>query len=94
MSNFEQKDMSGILFKNDRKESDKHPDYTGNARIDGRDYWMSAWLKDGKKGKFMSFAFKPKDDKPTREKPADIKPPMGNGPRRSQRDDMEDEIPF
>ena len=31
---FEQKDMSGVLFKNRRKESEKHPDTTGNCLID------------------------------------------------------------
>ncbi len=58
---FEQKDNSGALFRNERKDKDSHPDYTGNALIDGREYWISAWLKDGKSGKFFSFAFKPKD---------------------------------
>ncbi len=57
----EARDMSGILFKNDRKEKDSHPDYTGRATIDGVEYFMSAWIKDGAKGKFMSFSFKPKE---------------------------------
>ena len=55
---------SGTLFKNDRKESEKHPDYTGKINVDGTDYWLSAWIKTGKSGKFMSLAVKPKDEKP------------------------------
>ena len=58
---YEQKDNSGVLFKNDRKDTDSHPGYTGNAMIDGREYWISGWVKTGKNGKFFSFAFKPKD---------------------------------
>lgn len=58
---YEMRPESGTLFKNDRKEKDTHPDYTGEALIGGTPYYMSAWIKDGKKGKFMSFAFKPKD---------------------------------
>lgn len=57
----ERRDNSGILFKNDRKKSDGHPDYTGNCTINGVNYFMDAWIKDGAKGKFMSFAFKPKE---------------------------------
>lgn len=52
---------TGILFKNDRKESPKHPDYTGTLNVDGHDFWLSAWIKEGKKGKFMSLSFKLKD---------------------------------
>ncbi len=58
---WEQRDMGGTLFKNTRKEQSNHPDYTGNAMIDGIEYRMSAWIKEGAKGKFMSLAFKPKE---------------------------------
>ena len=49
------------LFKNDRKEKDTHPDYSGTLNVDGREFWISAWLKDGAKGKFFSGSIKPKE---------------------------------
>ena len=52
---------SGSLFKNDKKKTDKHPDYTGHGEIGGDEYWFSAWIKEGKKGKFMSLSFTPKE---------------------------------
>ena len=52
---------SGILFKNDKKESSNHPDYKGEIDVDGKKYWLSAWIKQGAKGKFMSLSVKPKD---------------------------------
>lgn len=60
---YEIKDNTGSLFKNDRKASDTHPDYNGSAKIAGVEYWISAWLKEGKDGgkKFFSFSFKPKE---------------------------------
>lgn len=57
-------DNSGALFKNDRKNSDRHPDYTGSLTIEGREYWIPGWLKEGKSGRFMSLAVKPKDAAP------------------------------
>lgn len=55
---------SGVLFKNDKKETPKHPDYKGNVQVDNKDYWIAAWIKQGNKGKFMSLAFTPKTDRP------------------------------
>ncbi len=62
---YEAKPGSFSLFKNDKKESDNHPDYKGDGKdLDGNGIWVSAWLKDGKNGKFMSCSFKLKDSKP------------------------------
>ena len=56
---------SGVLFKNARKETDKQPDYTGSYTDgDGREFWLSAWIKTDKKGgKFMSLSTTPKDSR-------------------------------
>lgn len=51
----------GVLFKNDDKQSDKHPDYKGSINIDGVEYWLSSWIKTSKQGnKFMSLSVQPK----------------------------------
>lgn len=51
----------GALFKNDDKQSDKHADYRGQINIDGKEFWLDAWLKTSKAGKkFMSLSVKPK----------------------------------
>lgn len=92
---YEQKDNSGSLFTNTRKEKDSHPDRTGSALIDGREYWVSGWVKQDRNGKpWLSLSFKPKDAQ--RERPADIKPPGGNAPQRrgSMKDELNDDIPF
>jgi cytochrome b involved in lipid metabolism len=57
---FEKRDMSGAIFKNDKATSDKAPGYTGYILINGIEYDLSAWLKEGKKGKFFSLSVKPK----------------------------------
>lgn len=66
----QKRDNSGVLFKNDKKEQEKHPDYKGSIMVDGTEYWLSAWIKEGKSGKFMGLAVSPKDAQPPASKPA------------------------
>jgi hypothetical protein len=54
----------GVLFKNDRKDTDNHPDYKGSININGEEFWLSSWIKEGKTGKFMSLSVTPKNAKP------------------------------
>lgn len=59
---YEQKPNTGVLFKAEKK-SDKHPDYTGNLKMEDGEYLLSAWIKEGKRGKFFSLSLKKKDVK-------------------------------
>ena len=81
------------LFKNDRKDSDKHPDYSGTLNVDGVEYWIAGWIKEGKRGKFFSGSIKPKENNM-----AKVRDEMQSGQRPAQRrtsyDGPDDEIPF
>lgn len=83
---------------NDRKESDRHPDRTGTAMIDGVMYYVSGWIKEGQKGKFMSLAFKRKDEQTQAAPQQSISQrATPKGPAKQSIipvDDMNDEIPF
>lgn len=58
---FEPRDGDGALFKNEDRDTEQQPHYKGNIRINGQDYWLSAWLKESKAGrKYMSLSAKPK----------------------------------
>lgn len=72
---YEVRDNTGTLGVNTRKESDKHPDYAGSARIEGRDYWLSGWkkVKQSDGSTFISLALKPKDGTSARPGQAEAK---------------------
>jgi hypothetical protein len=62
MTTYQQRDLTGSLFKNERKEADTHSDYKGSALIGGTEFWLDAWINTAKDGsKYMSLKFKPKE---------------------------------
>ena len=65
----EKRDNSGVLFANDKKDNEKAPNYKGNMMVDGQEYWLSAWVKEGKNGKFLGLAVSPRDAQPPASKP-------------------------
>ena len=68
---YEMKEMSGSMFVNSKKVTDSHPDRNGTALIGGVEYWVSGWIKETKSGdKWLSLAFKPKDEAPRKTQPA------------------------
>jgi len=53
----QQREMTGVLFKNENRKTDRAPEYTGECTINGKLLRIAAWIKDGRKGKFMSIQF-------------------------------------
>jgi hypothetical protein len=93
---YEQRDNSGSLFSNDRKEKDSHPDFKGTAMIDGIVYWVSGWTKHGQRGDFTSLAFKRKDDQAARAQRTEQSISQRAMPKApaARNSDMNDDIPF
>jgi len=79
----DKRDNSGVLFRNDKKDNDRAPEYKGNLTVNGQDFWLSAWIKEGKSGKFMGLALSPKE----------AQAPQKTKPKGSGFDDFDD-APF
>jgi hypothetical protein len=79
---YEAKNDSGSLFRNERRESDSHPEYRGDGIVNGEAVWINAWVKESKKTgkKFFSLSFKPKQERIDRSRPL--------------AEDLDDSIPF
>lgn len=72
----------GSVWKNDKKETEKHPDFTGSLNVEGVEYWVSAWgKKEGANPKAPVFSFSIKAKEPV-------------GGNQGQGDAGESDVPF
>lgn len=86
---YEQRPGQFSLFKNDKEGNDKRPDYKGDGMdLNGNLVRVSAWLRDGSKGKFLSCKFELKDEQAAKPAQARRTPPPAPS------NDFEDDIPF
>jgi uncharacterized protein (DUF736 family) len=46
----ENKLNTGAIFKNDKKTSDKHPDYRGKVNVNGKEMEIALWVKTSSNG--------------------------------------------
>jgi uncharacterized protein (DUF736 family) len=77
----------GSLFTNDKKETEKHPDYNGSINVGGQDYWLSGWKKKSEKtGKtFLSLSVRAKDATPRQ---------ISEPTRKAKAEVFDDDVPF
>lgn len=40
----------GAIFKNDKKTSDKAPDYKGKINVEGKEWSIACWVKQSQNG--------------------------------------------
>lgn len=47
----------GVLFRDEKRTNERAPEYTGTINVAGKDFRLSAWVKESKAGKkFLSLA--------------------------------------
>lgn len=95
----QERDNSGLLGINDRKERDAHPDRKGSCMVGGVEYWVSGWDKENQYGPFISLSFTRKDEKPSFQKGnVPVKVPDAKNPFKqlmmNKGDNFDDDIPF
>jgi len=61
---------TGILTVNDKGDNPARPDRKGSINVEGVEYWVSGWIKDGREGtklegqKYMSLKLEKKEPRP------------------------------
>jgi len=79
MSDFQIQEKQMFIFRKKGEIINNRATHNGSTMIDGKEYWVNCWVKQGTNGQFFSCTLQLKDEQPTRTVPAD---------------DFEDDIPF
>jgi len=75
MADYQNKQNEGALFKNNKRKTDNHPEYTGSINVNGQDFWLSAWVNESQAGtKYFKMSVKPKQDKESQPNNNDLQP--------------------
>ena len=51
-----QPENRGNLFVNEKKQKDSHPDFQGTININGKEWALAAWNKEGNRGDYLSIS--------------------------------------
>ncbi len=70
-------DNTGTLGRNKKKEKSTHPDHKGQCLIEGKPYWISAYVNTNRDTgeKFFKLYFKPREAGSTQPEPPAEPPP-------------------
>jgi len=79
---------TGVLFKNE-SDNEKAPAYKGKINVNGKEYELAAWIKEGKTGKFMSLKVQE-----SREVLFRLSSPQQKQAPQKDFDDIKDDIPW
>lgn len=80
--------LRGRLFKNDRKERENQPDYTGDCEVEGQKYRLAGWMKKSQAGQpYMSLSLSIPQPQGNPSAPPPVQTAATN-------QSMDDEIPF
>ena len=95
---------SGALFVNDKQGNDKRPDWRGSLDVNGVQYWISGWEREGRSGALISLRVEAKTAEQTqggtRNPPARTSAPRQESARRdpaarsAASETFDDDIPF
>ena len=55
-------ELSGVIFRQSEKKTDKSPDYWGKMQVSGVEYKLAGWIREGKNGKFISVKLTPPEN--------------------------------
>ena len=85
--------LTGMLFRNDKGDNEKRPDYKGSCEVNGVQYWISGWVREAGPNskrageKFISMKLEPKEQQAQPQRAAVQQQPATVA-------NMDDDIPF